>query len=1122
MNKHKRSMALLISLVLIFSIMLSPFSDVYASVPTIKPPAINTPPIKAPAIKAPLRRLETPARVQGVQYEFKDEVKRIPASMEYDFKPLSLDKFASFDLKAQVPSAGTGITLPNISLPGGAAPQPASAAEGEKEISLDKINGIRYPAGSKILDIPQSAASSFKPNVNDIYIDEKMGTAFRVLDTEGADSEGNPQYVVETPELTDVFKSYTIPEQTVDLTTGNIAYIAPEFELSPDSGMPKNYIAAAGVSDYVSFKQEGNKHILTLKPGVTIFEYPSKEEQKADKEAKEKAKKEKFKGDWWEKDQYGDLRGVENESSLSVNVKLKGGTITIEDPKFHAYFDLNPLTTHVEADFYFDSKATADVTLEGDVTFNKTIEKCVYGYDIDLGKVLGDEKGNKAFVGIFLVIGVEGKIHVEVRTITTGDARAGFAYKAFGYGSIPYFAGPYATFRPASFDMSFTVDGEINTTLACVPQVGVIIWGKELGALQIWVGFKSKATFSASGGGGSGGAQDFKASGSISLDAFGELVGYLLGDRYSIFYIDYPLYKGEWSVGEETSGSGGDMVREVAPQMIVLADAYTNTIEGKVLFDTSSEPRTGYAGDNADIESAKRPYANGRYEVEVWEYSKLKYTIPGLTDAEGNFKIQDPARYSIVPTDKVIVKIENSPIFDVDQKKYKVVGNSRDIKATVPFGKLDFNVDSFNDVITGRVSGNYTGPVQLTIQDTNFKPTILNVNAVNGIFTYAYPIDENIYNVNALINFEGSKFPDNQGVIRERNIDSLTINIYNDFKPVEGSNAAADTKERKTTLGRSIDSNISLPSSITNAQGRLDRLGELPTQDLTGQDIEGNKFIKPTKVFGSITNKGDMGWIQNQGDEYVRPGTSNSALKHYSGNIKITSIQVQSALEAMLEDMKGPHDNWLPKPESGWVPWTAATQAQQAMRLKPVKDSGSPMGYRIEQIPTSASQFEFDKPDVVAYVIEVEHEGLKLTKTYNPYAYHYNNNQQTIEDFIGPLKEAITLVTEEKIDSIVNPADVMNEWQGAWMTQMGKMELTQKGASITGSIIQDNAVYTVEGTISNGVFKGSYLVPSATGGFGDIVSFEMDISADGKSISFKSIGAGAKLKNLNGTKAIKQ
>ncbi|MCQ1529188.1 hypothetical protein [Lutispora saccharofermentans] len=1112
MYKHNRNTALLISLVLIFSIMLSPFSAAYASGPAIKTPTIT----------APLRRLETPARIQGVQYEFKDEVKRIPASMEYDFKPLSLDKFASFDLKPTEPSIGTGITPPTISLPGGATAEPASPAAGENELSIDKINGIRYPAGSKILAIPQSAASSFKPNVNDIYVDEKMGSAFRVLDNQDTDSVGNPQYIVETPELTDVFKSYAIPEQTIDLTTGNIAYIAPEFELSSESGMSKNYVAAAGVSDYVSFRQEGNKHILTLKPGVTIFEYPSKEEQKADKEAKEKERKEKFKGDWWEKDQHGDLRGVENESSLSVDVKVKGGTITIEDPKFHAYFDLNPLTTHVEADFYFDAKATADVTLDGDVTFNKTIEKCVYGYDIDLGKVLGDEKGNKAFVGIFLVIGVEGKIHVEVRTITTGDARAGFAYKAFGYGSIPYFVGPYAAFKPASFDMSFTVNGEINTTLACVPQVGVIIWGKELGALQIWVGFKSRATFSASGGGGSGGAQDFKASGSISLDAFGELVGYLLGDRYSIFYIDYPLYKGEWSVGEEASGSGGDMVREVAPHMIVLADAYTNTIEGKILFDTTSQPRTGYAGDNADIESAKRPYANGRYEVEVWEYGRLKYTIPGLTDAEGHFKIQDSSRYSIVPTDKVIVKIENSPIFEADQKKYKVVGNSKDIQATVPFSKLDFNVDSFNDIITGRVSGNYTGPVRLTIQDNNFQSAVLNVNAVNGIFTYAYPIDENIYNVNALINFEGSKFPDNQGVTRNRNIDSLTINIYNDFKPMEGSNAAAGMQERKITLGRSIDSNISLPSSITNAQDRLDRLGELQGQDLTEQDIEGSKFIKPTKVFGSITNKGDMGWIQNQGDEYVRPGTNSSALKHYNGNIKITSIQVQSALEAMLEDMKGPHDNWLPKPKSDWVPWTATVQAQQAMWLKSVKDASSPIGFRIEQIPTSASQFEFDKPDVVAYVIEIEHEGLKLTKTYDPYSYHYNNNQQTMEDFIGPLKEAVTLVTEEKIDSIVNPGDVMNQWQGAWMTQMGIMELIQKGTSITGSILQGSTAYMVEGTILNGVFKGSIMMPSETSMFGDIVTFEMDMDADGKSANFKNIGAGVKLKNLNGTKAIKR
>ena len=127
-----------------------------------------------------------------------------------------------------------------------------------------------------------------------------------------------------------------------------------------------------------------------------------------------------------------------------------------------------------------------------------------------------------------------------------------------------------------------------------------------------------------------------------------------------------------------------------------------------------------------------------------------------------------------------------------------------------------------------------------------------------------------------------------------------------------------------------------------------------------------------------------------------------------------------------------------------------------------------------------------------------------------------------MEDFIGPLKEAVTLVTEEKIDSIVNPGDVMNQWQGAWMTQMGIMELIQKGTSITGSILQGSTAYMVEGTILNGVFKGSIMMPSETSMFGDIVTFEMDMNADGKSANFKNIGAGVKLKNLNGTKAIKR
>lgn len=1114
MYNAKKTTAFLLSLIMAFSLVLNPFLTAYASGPTIKPPGIKTPGTITPGVTAPIRRLETPARVQGVNYEFKDGIKRLPTGIDYDFKPLTLDKFASFDTEAKAPTASAGINPSGISLPNvtAAAPKPD-----ENKLELDKINGIKYPPGAKIMTIPQRTAASFTPQPNEIYVDEKQGRAYRVLELSERDEEGNDQYIVETPELTDVFKSYTIPEQTIDLTTGNIAYIAPEFELSPESGMSKNYVAKAGISDIVSARQEGNKHILTLKTNTIIFQYPSKEQQKADKEAKEKAKKEKFKGDWWEKDQYNDLRGVENESSLSVEVRVKEGTITVENPKFHSYFDLNPLTSHVVADFYFDAKASADVTLTGDLTFNKTLEKCVYGYDIDLGKVLGDEKGNKAFVGIFLVLGINGQIHVEVRTITTGDARAGFAYRAFGYGGIPYFVGPYATYRPASFDMSFTVNGEVNTTLACVPQVGVIIWGKELGVLQIWVGFKAKAVFSASGGGGSSGAQPFKASGSIALDAFGELVGYLLGARYSIFYIDYPLYSGEWSVGEEASGSGGDMVREVAPHVLVLADAYNDSITGKIIFDTASKLEAGYSGKDADMESTKRPYANGPYTVEVWDYSTLKYSISATTDEEGRLFIRNPQAWNIRPTDKVIVKVTNSPEFNVDQKKFKVVGSSREIKATVPFTKLDFNVDSVNDIITGRVSGKYTGPVELNIlyvdNNNNFNSATHNVNAVNGIFTFEYPIDESLCNVNAKINFEGSKFPDNPGVTRTRNIDALTINLYNDFKPVETPVETAAPQSSKVTVIKDIGKNIALPGMVTLAQ---DKLG-----NLNSEDIEGNKFVKPTKVFGTVTNKGDMGWVENLGDEYEREGTNSSSLNHYSGNVSITSIQVQSALEAMLAESEGPHSNWLPKPKSDWTPWTAATQAQQAIELRPIRDNGSPGGYRIQQIPTAAAEFEFNQPNVIAYSIEIEYEGLKKTQIYNPFVYHTGESQQSLADFIGPLEKAVTLVTQEKIDSVINPADVMNQWQAAWKTQMGTMQLTQKGAAVTGTIMQGGTALTVEGTVSNGVFRGSCLIPTETG-FSDIVSFEMNISADGKSIDFKNIGADSRLRSLSGSKATRQ
>ncbi len=742
-------MARMVLLVMTFSIVLSPFSIVHAGAPTLKTPTLEIPVINPPSTLTPsineptiprMMRKEAPARAKGVSYKLKAGVEKLPSDIDYNLEQIELDEFAAFDSDAKIP--------------------------GEQALDPNKVKGIKYNPGSKFMVMPKNAAAAFTPKANKIYIDENEGTAYRVLGVGKTDSEGNSQYAVETPALTNIFEFYTIPKQDIKLTTGNIAYMAPGVVLAPGSGMRRNYVAAAGDNGYISgYKREGNRHILNLTASKIIFQYPSKEEEEKTKEEREKAEKEKFKGDWWEKEQNSDLRGFEEEDELKVAIAIKEGTIVIEDPTFHADFDLNWLTTQVKADFYFESKTQADVTFVGDLSINKSMEACIFGYDIDLGTVLGKEKSNKAFVGIFLVIGANGKVHVEVRTITTGDARAGYAFKALGYGLIPYSLGPYVTYRPTSFDATFAADGELHATLACVPQVGVIIWGTEIGALQIWLGFKADAEFSASGGGGSGGDASISSKGSLDLNAFAEMVGYLFGKRYSIFYLDFPIYHGEWDVGAEITGGGGDMIRKAAPSFFVKVDASTNIIEGKIVFDKDA-----------------KPFANRVYAIEVWNSGKLKTTLPGVTDGEGKFQ-SNPMAYNLIPTDKVVVYIVQSEIFEIDNQKYKVEGRSKEIAATVPFTSLDFNVDTFNDVITGTVSGKYTGPVDIKVVNMDFSEKKYAANAVNGIFSLPVPINENTYNVWGEINFEGSKFPGNQGVCRTLNLDALEINFYNEFEP---------------------------------------------------------------------------------------------------------------------------------------------------------------------------------------------------------------------------------------------------------------------------------------------------------------------------------------------------
>ncbi len=1041
MNKTKKMTALFVALIMILSFAVSPVSAAYGSAPVppklppVKGPvdtktqetkpetdksssvplAPKTPKLPALNLKKPQLVREEPARAQGVNYEIRENVKRIPQGMQYSLDILTLNRLSTFEIGE------------------------------ENDEPFDKINGIRYPAGSKLLTVQRSTASSFDPKIGEIYIDEDEGNAFRILgyEDEGENQQGYDLYAVEIPELPEVFNSYNIPKQTINLTTGNIAYIDPDFELSPESGMQKNYLTKSdeGIpvyeNDYVRCFIEGNKHVLRLKSNVIIFEYPPKEEVEEKEREKKEAEKRKFEGDWWEKEQYSDLRGVENESAMSVSVKVKeGSTITVENPQLNTEFDINFLTTQMDATFSFIGKATADVTLIGDMTFKYSLEKCVYGYDIDLGKVAGKEKGNKAFVGIFLVLGIDGKIHVEVRAIATGDAEAGFTYRSIGFGSLPYYVGPISKFNPTSFDISFTVDGEIHTTLACVPQVGVIVWGCELGVLQIWVGFKSTALFHFEGGGGTDTEETFSGNGSVDLRAFGELVGYLIGKRYSIFYIEFPIFKGEWKIGEEVSGSGGDAVRKVLPFVKVDADAYTNKVEGKIAFSIAGKTVTGYLGDNADMGTFNE-YYNSPFNLEVYDKDGRRKFYRGLTtDHAGKFSIVFTGNENIFPSDKVIINVEDfmSPQFTLeDGRNFKVVGKSPEIKPTVPFSLMDFDVDTFNDVISGWVSGDYTGPISISIEkyvNNNKVTDIQTANVQEGFFKFDYPIDQSTDRVKVYIEFEGSSYGAGPKL---RNLDALVINTSNYYEDSVSSSSTGSAGGQGSgipsmTIPGGIDrGGPSLPGGAVAAQDNLNNLSSV--------DIAGNRIIKPEKVMGMITNRAEMGYSTKQGDYSVRSGVSSENLNCFTGSVKITAIPVQSALDVMLQKLSEnktiydvPHPDSIHNPSeaasSSQAEFTATTLARQEMGLRKVKDNNSPVGFTMQSYPTPSAKFQFNNPDVVAYKIEINYEGLTAEHVFNPFVSHYESGHRySMSDFIGPLRESYRLRTQERAESISNPVD---------------------------------------------------------------------------------------------------
>lgn len=94
---------------------------------------------------------------------------------------------------------------------------------------------------------------------------------------------------------------------------------------------------------------------------------------------------------------------------------------------------------------------------------------------------------------------------------------------------------------------------------------------------------------------------------------------------------------------------------------------------------------------------------------------------------------------------------------------------------TVPFSAIDFTADVFNDVVSGTISGGYSGPIELLLDDDydHGEQTVLRANASNGTFSIPVALTASDL-VGVCLRYEGVAFP-RVPIYKYPGLEALTI-----------------------------------------------------------------------------------------------------------------------------------------------------------------------------------------------------------------------------------------------------------------------------------------------------------------------------------------------------------
>lgn len=1077
MSKSKRILSFFLSIVFIFTLTFPNVKQAHAAIAPAKLNAIPT---------------------------FAKTFPRIPQGLSYRTRDMKISELKGANITSAVNiKSPTSITLPGT-----------QASNSPTSESINNLNELKFPIGSKYMIIDQNDPK-FLPRTGEIYIDENKKNAIKILGSATTDSSGKKIVPVIQPEFTEIFQSYKIPAQTVKLNQANVSFTRPGVAVTtlPDN-LPSKPMASLDPFKFHSAAAEDIMFKLSFSD-VTLYEYPEKELDKNPDEVK-KDESGKAEEDGSLRDNQSDtsdgdktqkenpppsLAGVDEKNEFSMKVYIEKGEINIHKPSFFAEADIGVINQEIKMGL--DYQTDMNLTIKGSLKFDKVIETCILGYDVDIPY-------GRAFVGVFLVVDAKGKVTVTTKVSTMGHIETGFKASAFLF--VPYYVGPYCAYKPDTFDVGFTADGEISAKVAAVPKIGLTILDYNIGELQLWAGVKANAKFHV----GADAHADLnnlnnstasgQASGSLKVDFYVDLVGYLLDKRYDIFYKEFNMFDGSWAAGQEVKGGGADTERILSANVAVMADAYTDIIKGSVKTVGSDIPYKGASltvhvqHTNGQIDNKNvTTDAEGKFEIKASELDKVKTILP--TDkvwADINTRVVvSTAANKEGKTVKVWTDQDGSNANQTQDPNLKgrIIGLTEHVEPTVPFDKVSFVADAFNDIVRGQVSGEYTGLIQIIYQKPGANPVQKTAQVSKGEFLYELPANfiqkDDKYTVR--LGFEGVYYPKYQET-KSPGLPYLKINYK-------------------------VDKNHNVSGSVENMMGEYD----IQYGTSTYSESSPSKFNK--------AYNGSVKLMVFGGSNTVVAQKSAGAVVPSSSGISTKLPQSLPGLKKNLSSSKFDFNNPMLRfkiaiEHDGIVKYASydpiselarrLNNAQQLALTNPVED-------KIDSIvnPGDLSQWEgvWECENLGSVVFRVE--GKKIIGTYDygnmSLEASVSNNKlvgtldenggeaKTFEFSLSPDGKTLSgkwyssrntsgyaLSGKKRIlPSLksISPNTSRTLWTGVWYTGLGTMILNQEGRNVTGTLGFNELPVT--GTIIGDTFKGSYTEN------GKIRNFEFSLSSTG-------------------------